>query len=700
MHFHSSRQRTVRPDAPPLGGVDPTALEPARRGATAEGQPRRRQRFGAKSKAAAPPDAPPYPPGSAPGDLPGPEPRPPQAGPGHPPTVSAPLGTGLLTDQQYPLPRHFRAQAAFKRFWPLTKGDRRWLLGVGMCAIVAALAETVAILLFAELTDNALQKGSVSAFWGPALTWLGVAVIGALVGYLGNSLGAWTAIRFVVRLRARVFAHLQELPPHFFQRNRRGDLVERLTGDVDSIEALVVSGVVQAATAVFGLVFYAGAALLLRWDLALATFGLVPLFFAATRQFTGRLREVSRRERRAEGAITAVVEETLVNVVLTQAYNRQRDEEERLRRESGTWFRTSLVSARLNQFYVQVLEVLETICVLSIIGLGAWEISAGRMSLGQLLAFAAFIGYLYPPIRNLGQLGLTVTAATAGADRLLEILDAPPAVTDPPPETVIQTPERADGRVEARQVTFRYPGGSANVLTDFSFSAVPGELLVITGPSGAGKSTLAALLLRFYDPDEGSILLDGIPVNRQPLARLRRNITLLPQETLVLHDTVEENIASGRAHATHEDVVHAAKAADAHDFICDLPDGYRTVIAPGTARLSGGQLQRVAIARAMLRDAPVLLLDEPTTGLDTLAAQRILGPLHRLAEGRTTIVITHDLALAAGADRVLVLDEGRLVQSGTHTQLLHQGGLYASLLEAHPPAHNGTAHPSRPGVLP
>ncbi|SOE12215.1 ATP-binding cassette, subfamily B [Streptomyces sp. 2323.1] len=583
-----------------------------------------------------------------------------------------------------------------RRFWPLTRGDRRWIVLVCLCAIVAALAETVAILVFAELTDNALQKGSVSAFWAPAALWLGVAVAGGVVGYLGNSLAAWTAERFVMRLRARVFAHLQELPPHFFQRNRRGDLVERLTGDVDAIEQLVVSGLVQAATATFGVIFYAGAAFWLRWDMALVTFALAPLFWIATRRFTGRVKEVSRRERAADGAITSVVEEGLVNVVLTQAYNRQHDEQERLRREARSWLRASVTSARLNELYEQIVEVLETLCVLAIIGLGAWEISAGRMTLGQLLAFAAFVGYLYPPIRDLGQLGLTVTEATAGSERLLEILDARPAVTDPDPAVTVAAPSRAIGAVEACRVHFHYPGTTEEVLKDFSFSAVPGELVVITGPSGAGKSTLAALLLRFYDPDAGSIRLDGIPVNRLPLDRLRRNITLLPQETLVLHDTVEENIACGRDNVTHGDVVRAARAADAEVFIAALPDGYDTVIAPGTSRLSGGQLQRVAIARAMLRDAPVLILDEPTTGLDTLATQRILGPLRRLAAGRTTIVITHDLDLAADADRILVLDRGRLMESGTHAQLLAHRGLYATLFHTHPPSHNGAVHTSPP----
>ncbi|MFI1295967.1 ABC transporter transmembrane domain-containing protein [Streptomyces noursei] len=603
------------------------------------------------------------------------------------PQAPAPAGIrGQLPTEAPILTRHVGAVEAFHRFWPLTKGDRRWMLLVGVCAIVAALAETVTILLFAQLTDQALAQGSVSAFWEPAGTWLTVALLGAVVGYLGSSLAAWTAERFLLRLRARVFTHLQTLPPHFFQRNRRGDLVERLTGDVDAIEHLVVSGLVSACTAVFSTLFYGAAALWLRWELALATFVAAPIFLAATRRFTSRLREVSRRLRAADGALTSVVEETLVNVVLTQAYNRQRDEETRLSREALRWLRASVASARLNALYEQLIEVLETLCVLAIIGLGAWEISAGRMTLGQLLAFAAFIGYLYPPIRSLGQLGLTATAATAAADRLLEILDARPAVTDPPPERTTPFPHRARGELAVRDVTFRYPNAAPghHALAALSFTARPGAFLVVTGPSGAGKSTLAALLLRFYDPDEGTIRLDGIEVDRLSLADLRRNITLLPQETLVLHDTIERNIACGRDHPvpTHEEVVQAARAADAHAFVTALPHGYDTVIAPATAALSGGQLQRIAIARAMLRDAPVLILDEPTTGLDTLAAQRILGPLHRLAAGRTTLVISHDLDLATGADLVLVFDEGHLTESGTHPDLLARGGLYTELFES------------------
>ncbi|MFG2473886.1 ABC transporter ATP-binding protein [Streptomyces fagopyri] len=567
-------------------------------------------------------------------------------------------------------------RAVFARFWPLTRGDRRWLALIVGCVAVAALAETAAILLFARLTDHALGSGSLAAFWGPAGAWLGVAVIGALVGYLGNSLAVWTAERFVLRLRAGVFRHVQELPPDFFQKHRRGDLVERLTGDVEAIEQMVVSGVVGTVSAAFSAVFYAAAALWLRWDLALVTFVLAPLFLVAARRFSGRIRQASQDERTADGAITSVVEESLGNMVLTQAYNRRRAEERRLDREARAWMRASVRGARASEMYEQVVEVVETLCVLVVIGLGAREISQGRMSLGQLLAFAAFLGYLYPPIRGLGGLGLTLTAATAGAERIQEILDTEPAVTEPA-EPVPDRPVR--GRIHFQGTSFRYPGAERDSLRDVTFTADPGELVIVTGPSGAGKSTLSRLLTRFYDPTAGVIRLDGVPLPDMSLEFLRENVALLPQETLILRGTIRENIACGRPGASWADIERAARDAAAHDFVSALPDGYDTRIAPGTATLSGGQLQRVAIARAMLRAAPVLVLDEPTAGLDSIAARRVVRPLRRLMAGRTTLMITHDLSLAPDADRILVVDGGRLLEAGTHDELLARGGPYARL---------------------
>ncbi|MEU6353523.1 ABC transporter ATP-binding protein [Streptomyces sp. NPDC047072] len=566
---------------------------------------------------------------------------------------------------------------AFRRFWPLTRGDRKWLLAIVACVVVSALAETAAILLFAQLTDTALKAGSLSAFWGPAGAWLGVAALGALVGYLGNSLATWTAERFVLRLRAKVFRHIQGMPPHFFQKHRQGDLVERLTGDVEAIEQMVVSGVVGTVAAAFSAVFYSAAALYLRWDLALVTFVLAPLFLVAARRFSGRIKEASQDERVADGAITSVVEESLGNVVLTQAYNRRGDEEKRLDVEARAWMKASVRGARLSEMYEQFVEVVETVCVLAVIGLGVWEISADRMTLGQLLAFAAFIGYLYPPVRNLGQLGLTLTAATAGAERLGEILDAEPSVGDPD-EPVPAWPVR--GWVGFHGVSFTYPNAPRPSVSDVTFSAAPGELVIVTGPSGAGKSTLSKLLTRFYDPSAGVITLDGVPLTQLGLEFLREQVALLPQETLILNGTIRENIAAGRPEATDGEIEEAARTAAAHDFIAALPEGYDTEIAPGTAALSGGQLKRITIARAMLRAAPVLILDEPTAGLDSVAARQVVQPLRRLMSGRTTIMITHDLSLAPDADRILVVDGGRLVEAGTHAELVARRGAYARLL--------------------
>ncbi len=387
-----------------------------------------------------------------------------------------------------------------------------------------------------------------------------------------------------MRLREHVFDHVQQLPPHFFQRHRQGDLLSRLTGDVEAIETLVVSGVVGAASAVFSALFYAAAAFWLRWDLAAATFVLAPLFWLAARRFSGSIKDVSREGRVADGAITSVVEESLGNIVLTQAYGRRDAERRRLNEEAGAWFRASVRSTRLNEAYEQLVSVIETVCVLAVIGIGAWEISTGRMTLGQLLAFSAFLGYLYPPVRGLAQLGLTITAATAGAERLIEILDVRPSVTDPARDSETGRP---DGTIELRDVSFTYPGADRTALEGLSFTVNPGELVIVTGPSGAGKSTVSKMLLRFYDPDAGEVLLDGVSLRNLPVARLREYVTLLPQETLVLHDTVRANIACGRPGASEQAIVDAAVAADAHEFILRLPDGYDTKVDPNSARLSG-----------------------------------------------------------------------------------------------------------------
>jgi ABC-type multidrug transport system fused ATPase/permease subunit len=318
--------------------------------------------------------------------------------------------------------------------------------------------------------------------------------------------------------------------------------------------------------------------------------------------------------------------------------------------------------------------------ILLVIGFGTWELRAGRITIGGLLVFVAYLSQLYSPIRRVGRLGNTVAAAFASAERVVEFLDLQPTIVEPSEPIVL---ERARGTVVFDRVRFSYPGTTNKALYDVSFTVNPGETLALVGPSGAGKSTIAKLLLRFYDPQAGRVRLDGHDVRDLSLRSLRDNVTLLLQETLVFDGTVRENIAYGRPDATDHEIRAAARAADAEEFILGLPDGYDTLVGQKGRLLSGGQRQRLAIARAMIRDAPVLVLDEPTTGLDAESAERILGPLRRLMSGRTTIIISHNLLTVREATKIVVLESGGVTARGDHAKLLARSGTYAGLYRRH-----------------
>ncbi|MBR7830788.1 ABC transporter ATP-binding protein [Actinospica sp. MGRD01-02] len=571
------------------------------------------------------------------------------------------------------------AREVFRRFESLARKDRALMVLACVLATVAAAAEAGVVLVFMVITDDVLETRNLHAFWHPAVMWIGATLLGAAAMFGRDLLTSLASERFLLRLRDKVFRHVQSMSPTFFSSRDTGDLVARITGDIDAVENLVIGGVVALVSDAAGVLMFAGTAIYLRWDLALVSFAVAPLFWLVTRGFAKPFAEASRRERAGNGAIAAVVEENVQNMMLVQAYNRPSSERDRVHAAGVEWLRARMAEARLAALYGPVVLLTETVCVLAVLGVGAWELSENRIGLSGLLAFAAFLGMLYPPIQSMSGFGVLKATAGAGAQRLLDVLEERPAVADLAQTGMYQA---RGGWVEFDSVTFRYPGQDRGALRDVSLVAAPGRLVLVTGSSGAGKSTLTQLLLRFHDPESGSIRLDGTDIRDLTLRRLRSNVTLMLQQTMLFDGTVRENIAYGDPTAGDERIEDAARRADAADFIDALPQGYDTIIGQGGSSLSGGQRQRLAIARALLRDTPVLVLDEPTTGLDAVAARKVLDPLRRLMSGRTTILISHDLHLAHDADEILVVDAGRIVQRGRHDELTAVRGKYAELWEA------------------
>ncbi|CAM3700735.1 ABC transporter ATP-binding protein [Nocardioides zeicaulis] len=566
-----------------------------------------------------------------------------------------------------------------RRFWPYAAPRRGWMLVSLLLAALSPALLSVEIWLFKVVVDDVLVPRDFGLFPVVAASYVGLTLVQAVCDGADRMLSTWLSQRFLVDLRTALLDHLQRVPLEFLGRHRLGDVMSRVSGDVSAIESFLVSGTSRAVSQVLQLVFFSVAIVLIQPLLAGVALVVTPLFWVTSRWFARRLKELSRERQRRSGALNASLEQTLSTLPLVQAYDQGAREVQRYAAEAEAKYRTEMASARLRSVYAPTLDLIELAGALVVIGTGAWLLARGELTVGGLLAFLTYLSRLYSPARGLGSAVTTAFSAAAGAERVVELLDEP---TLPPDRPGAVDLHRGPAELRFEGVTHTYAGASVPAVQGVSFTARPGDVVAVVGASGAGKSTLAALLMRGLDPDSGTVRLDGHDLRDLTRASVRAQVAVVLQETLLVDGSVRDNIVFGTPGASDADVERAARAADAHDFVSALPQGYGTPVGERGRRLSGGQAQRVAIARALLRDAPVLLLDEPTTGLDVLSVQRVAGPLRHLMAGRTTVVVSHDLDTVRDATTILVMDAGRVVERGSHDDLVAAGGTYAGLWRA------------------
>jgi len=527
------------------------------------------------------------------------------------------------------------------------------------------------------LLDAVFESGNGGLLNRLALGLLGLFAVQAVLGFSGGYLLEWTGERVVADLRRRVYAHIHRLGLRFFADTRTGEIASRLSNDVGKVQTAVTDNLEQALTLSLTLVGSAALMLALNWRLALAIFVVVPPVAFAARYFGGVVRRLSRdiQDRLAE--TTAVAEEAVGAVRVVQAFGREPHEVGRYGAAVEQLFGAARRRAVVMATFWNSVGLLFMSALVGIFWLGGREVLADRLTAGDLVAFIVYALNVARTVGGASRIYTSFNAAAGATERLFELLDTEAEIRDAPGARALPAP--AAGRVTFEHVTFAYSPGRT-VLHDVSFDVSPGDTVALVGPSGAGKTTLLHLVPRFYDPEPGgAVRIDGHDIAGATVESVRAATALVAQDVQLFGASVADNIRYGRLEATDDEVEAAARAANAHEFIAELPEGYATPVGERGVKLSGGQRQRVAIARAILKDAPVLLLDEATSALDAESEALVQDALAHLTQGRTTFVIAHRLATVRAADRILVLDAGRIVDEGRHDELVARGGLYARL---------------------
>ncbi len=560
----------------------------------------------------------------------------------------------------------------FNRFWPYTKNYRKWIIAGLVFIALQPVALSGTVWLLQVFIDNVLDARDLSPLYWIVLLYLGFSIAGGIFSFSGTFISNWVGQKFVLALRKDLYQHLQSLSLSFFEGRKLGDIIARLTGDIASIERLIVSGATSALSYLFQLIVFICMLFFMEWKLALISLVVIPLFYVITRYFSIRMKRASRERSRRMGAINSLTEENFSNISLMQAFNQEENESDKFHDQNLAAYTAKMFKVRLKSAFTPIVSLIEAGGTLMVMIFGSILLMQGEVTIGILVAFLTLLKRLYSPVRGLSRLLNTIYSASASAERVIEYMDQKPEVTSDS-DIMIENDEPS---IVFDHVSFSYPNKNHDVISDISFTVNPGETVALVGASGAGKSTILKMIMRFYEPTDGYIYLNNYSLEKVNLKSLRDRISVVFQEAFIFDGTIKENIAYGIPDATDEKIINAAKKADAHEFIKKLPKGYETGVGQKGRNLSGGQQQRLAIARAILKDASVLILDEPADGLDGSTEKRVMKELMR---DKATLIITHNMKTAREADKILYLNNGGLQEIGTHDELMKRNGNYKKL---------------------